>query len=404
MNDARLPDAPWLHDDALKVVVAALEAPRIVGGAVRDALLGQRVSDIDLATPLRPDEVTRRLEHAGLKAIPTGIDHGTITAVSKGRTFEITTLRRDVSTDGRRATVAFSDNWREDAARRDFTINALYADPKSGEIFDYFGGLADLEQRNVRFIGDADARIAEDHLRILRFFRFHARFGQSSPDATALAACAQAASSLKSLSRERIADELLKLLSLPNPQGSCELMQSHGIFAAFMPEVSDSAMSRLKQLLVRETAAGLAPSATRRLLALLPANPATVDQVAARLKLSNRMRAGLAGRLACSSPPRSDARALGYRHGVPEAIDQFLLFGTDDDWQQAVAALSGWEPPIFPIKGGELVARGLSAGPQVAQTLQAVERAWVAEGFPDAFRAAAIADQMVAEKLSDKNE
>ena len=283
MTIALLSNAPWMHWSALRAVVTALTdgdvAPRIVGGAVRDTLLGLDVSDIDLATPLLPNDVIRRLEHAGIKAIPTGIDHGTITAVSQGRTFEITTLRRDVSTDGRRATVAFSDDWQEDAARRDFTINALYADPASGEIYDYFGGLADLEKRQVRFIGDADSRIAEDHLRILRFFRFHARFGQSPPDPDALAACAKAASSLKSLSRERIADEVMKLLALPSPLESAQLMQDLGIFAAFMPEVNEGALASLKRLLHRETQSGQAPSAMRRLLSLLPTELASVDTV-----------------------------------------------------------------------------------------------------------------------------
>ena len=185
---------------------------RYVGGAVRDELLRLPVSDIDLATRIPPDEVIRRLEEAKIKAVPTGIEHGTVTAVSDGHPFEITTLRRDVSTDGRRATVAFTDDWEEDAARRDFTINALSADPLTGELFDYFGGLADLERRHIRFIGDPLQRIAEDHLRILRFFRFHARFDAGEPDVAALEACTARANDLMALSRERIADELLKLL------------------------------------------------------------------------------------------------------------------------------------------------------------------------------------------------
>lgn len=184
---------------------------RYVGGAVRDDLLGLPVNDVDFATRLRPDQVVERLHAAGLKAVPTGFEHGTVTAVSDGHPYEITTLRRDVETFGRHATVAFTDDWKEDAARRDFTINALMADPVTGEIFDYFDGLADLEQRHVRFIGDPFERIAEDHLRILRFFRFHARFGRGEPDQPAIQACAARARDLMALSRERIADELLKL-------------------------------------------------------------------------------------------------------------------------------------------------------------------------------------------------
>ncbi len=241
MSMASLPDVPWRHSDGLQAVLAALsdrdQHPRVVGGAVRDSLFGLPVADVDLATPLLPDVVIRRLESAGIKAVPTGLDHGTITAVAHGQNFEITTLRRDVATDGRRAVVAFSTDWREDAARRDFTINALYADPVSGEIFDYFGGLDDLKAGIVRFIGDADTRIAEDHLRILRFFRFHARFGKGVADSVAIAACAKAAKSLMALSRERILDELSKLLALPDPLASVSLMIEHGIFAAFLPEL-----------------------------------------------------------------------------------------------------------------------------------------------------------------------
>jgi poly(A) polymerase len=403
-----LPDSDWLHHTGLARVVAALETggqpPLIVGGAVRDALLGVEVADVDLATPLLPDEVIARLEANRIKAVPTGIDHGTITAVADGRTFEITTLRRDVSTDGRRATVAFSNDWHEDAARRDFTINALYADPLSGEIFDYFGGLEDLQNRKVRFIGDARLRIAEDHLRILRFFRFHARFGTGEPDASALMACEAAANSLMALSRERIADELMKLLALTDPSNSVSLMLKHGIFAAFLPEISGNGLAKLRRLLGREQMAGAAIITGRRLNALLPFDPAVVDLVAARLKLSNRIRGELTARLADTSPRSSQARALAYRHGAAIAADLFLLHGSDDDWQAGIAALSGWTPPTFPIKGGDLVARGLGAGPLVAKTLQAAERQWITEGFPDAARASAIADQCVAETLSDRKE
>jgi poly(A) polymerase len=209
--ELKLDAAKWRRIRGMARLLAALGAKegltRYVGGAVRDGLLGLPVNDVDLATRLKPDEVIRRLEKARIKAVPTGIDHGTITAVSDGHPFEITTLRTDVSTDGRRATVAFTDDWKADAARRDFTINALSADPESGEIFDYFGGLDDLGQRHVRFIGDPLQRIAEDYLRILRFFRFHARFGLGEPDPEAIDACAQCANALMSLSRERIADE-----------------------------------------------------------------------------------------------------------------------------------------------------------------------------------------------------
>src|SRR5688572_9867228 len=214
----KLPEAPWRRRRGLPRLLRALGAAkgetRFVGGCVRDTLLDVEVNDIDLATRILPDRVMAKLQAAGIKAVPTGLAHGTVTAVANGRAVEVTTLRRDVATDGRRATIAYTENWQEDAARRDFTINALSADPASGEIFDYFGGIPDLKARRVRFIGDPLTRIAEDHLRILRFFRFHALFGAGEPDAAGLAACATRANDLMALSRERISDELLKLLGL----------------------------------------------------------------------------------------------------------------------------------------------------------------------------------------------
>ena len=408
MSDALLTDAAWFHSPELKAVVAALssgaEKPRIVGGAVRDGLLGLPVADVDLATTLTPDRVIGALDAARIKAVPTGIDHGTITAVSGGKTFEITTLRRDVSTDGRRATVAFSTDWQEDAARRDFTINALYADPESGEVFDYFGGLDDLKAGKIRFIGDATARIAEDHLRILRYFRFYARFGKTAPDADAIGACEAAAKSLMALSRERIADELIKLLALPDPSASVILMVNHKIFAAFLPEIAPAAVERLEKLLAREKEVSSEPKAERRLSALLRDDRTVVEQVAARLKLSNKTRIELAERVTDLNPDGLSARPLAYRLGVAMATDIFLLHGTETDWRNGVEALRNWSPPVYPIKGGEIVSRGLTAGPLVAKTLKAAEQQWIAEDFPDAARANAIADQFVAEMLSAKNE
>ena len=243
--ELKLDAAKWRKKRGMTRLLAALGADegltRYVGGAVRDDLLGLPVNDVDLATRIEPDEVIRRLEKARIKAVPTGIDHGTITAVSDGHPFEITTLRRDVSTDGRRATVAFTDDWKEDAARRDFTINALSADPMTGEIFDYFGGLDDLEQRHVRFIGDPLQRIAEDHLRILRFFRFHARFGRASRTPRRSMPAPQRANDLMALSRERIADELLKLLGLPDPSSTVGSCSSADILKPVLPEIAPRA-------------------------------------------------------------------------------------------------------------------------------------------------------------------
>jgi poly(A) polymerase len=412
MTITRLPDAPWRQSPGLRAIITALsdtdQQPRIVGGAVRDSLLGLDVADIDLATPLTPAQVINRLEAAGIKAIPTGIDHGTITAFTQigahGQAVEVTTLRRDVSTDGRRATVAFSTDWRQDAARRDFTINALYADYNSGEIFDYFNGLSDLQAGKVRFIGDAATRIAEDYLRILRFFRFHARFNSGVPDPAATAACAAAAKSLMALSRERIADELMKLLSLNDPSASVDLMVKHRIFAAFIPEITADCSGRLSKLIQREQAAGIVPLAARRLNALLPSDSAIVDVVAARLKLSNKTRADLSLRCWQTTPSSKSAKAIAYTFGKDICRDIFLLHGAQLDWQDGISQLHDWEIPVFPIKGGDLIKRGLTAGPLVAKTLQATEKTWVETGFPSTADTFAIADQLIAAALSDKNE
>jgi len=361
----------------MKRLLAALDAAagetRYVGGCVRDTLLGLPVSDVDLATRLTPEDVLERLGKARIKAVPTGLAHGTITAVVGGAPVEVTTLRRDVATDGRRATIAYTGDWREDAARRDFTINALLADPGSGEVFDYFGGQEDLEARRVRFIGEPLSRIAEDHLRILRFFRFHARFGAGAPDGAALEACAARANDLMALSRERVADELLKLLGLPDPAPTVKLMIARGIFKPVLPEI-DSA-DRLAALVAAEAAAGIAPDPIRRLAALLPADADVAASVAARLRLSKRA----AKRLVSAADPTRDApEPLAYRIGNEEAVDRFLLAGeTSID----LKALQAWQRPRLAVSGGDLIAMGLEAGPVVAATLQAIEREWAASGF-----------------------
>lgn len=374
-----LPDAPWRHRQGMDRLLVALDAKagmtRFVGGCVRDALLALEQSDVDLATRLTPQDVVARLEAAHIKAVPTGIAHGTITAIASGMPVEVTTLRRDVSTDGRRATVAFTDDWREDAARRDFTINALSADPLSGEVFDYFDGLADIAARRVRFIGDPLQRIAEDHLRILRFFRFHARFGAGAPDAAGLDACAARANDLMALSRERIADEILKLLGLPDPVATVRLMIERGIFRPVLPEI-DSA-DRLAALVAAEQAAGIDPAAIRRLAALLPTDPERATEVAARLRLSNRLAKRLAS--AAETDIGLPEQALAYRIGTAEAIDRILLHGRPGP---ELKALEGWQRPRLPVGGGDLIAMGLEAGPVVAKTMQAIEEEWMRAGFP----------------------
>jgi len=394
----KLPETDWRIWPGMDKLLAALEAAsgatRFVGGCVRDSLLGIEVSDVDLATRLQPEAVMARLGKARIKAVPTGIAHGTVTAVIHGRPIEVTTLRRDVSTDGRHAIVAFTDDWRQDAARRDFTINALSAEPEGGAIHDYFGGLADIEAHRVRFIGDPLQRIAEDHLRILRFFRFHARFGAGGPDPAGTEACATRANDLMALSRERIADELLKLLALPDPAPTVALMIARGILKPVLPEIVSA--DRLIHLVSREVAAQTAPHPIRRLAALLPRNADSATAIAARLRLSKAHRARLLGALG-DGP--IEPREAAYRLGAPVAIDQILL---GDGHVEAARDLAAWTPPRLPIKGGAIVARGIGEGPEVARLMQEVEARWIAEGFPNKARVDEIADTVVAQALRSR--
>ncbi|MEO7601988.1 MAG: CCA tRNA nucleotidyltransferase [Sphingomicrobium sp.] len=376
----RLDAERWRSRQGMGRMLDALDAgeglTRYVGGAIRDDLLGIEVNDVDLATRIPPDAVMERLRTAKIKAVPTGIDHGTITAVSGGHPYEVTTLRRDVTTDGRRATVAFTDDWKEDAARRDFTINALSADPVSGEIFDYFGGLDDIERRRVRFIGDPLQRIAEDHLRILRFFRFHARFGAGEPEEQAVAACAARANDLMALSRERIADELLKLLGLPDPAPTVKIMLARGILAPVLPEIVAGANERLAALIAAEHKASIPPDPIRRLAALLPRDPDVATDIAGRLRLSNKAKKRLVS--AATDGLDLSPRVLGYRLGVEHAIDRLLLAEETDN----ARAIAGWTPPRLPLGGGALIARGVAKGPGVAHMLRRIEDRWVAADFP----------------------
>ncbi len=388
---AKLPKAEWTQREDLAQLVSVLGAEQVrwVGGAARDTLLGAEVHDVDAATTLLPETVMAKLEEAGIKAIPTGIDHGTVTAVLQDSNVEITTLRKDVATDGRRATVAFASEWQEDAARRDFTINALFVHPETLEISDYFGGLTDLEARRVRFIGDARERIREDHLRILRYYRFQARFG-AALDEEAEEACAELASTLKGLSRERVAMELLAILSLRNPFPTIARMFDRGVLPIVLPETGQGEIDRSRSLIETEATHGEAPSAIRRLAALLPQERRVAEQVAARLRLSTANRktlARLAEGLRKSVESDADKRALVYREGTQTAVDLLLLAGAD------AGVIQNWEAPEFPLKGGEIVARGIAAGPEVARILQAVEKQWIAEGFPDAEKVAQLLDK-----------
>jgi len=399
MTTTSLPDAAWRHrpgfDELCRLLDVEGDSVRLVGGVVRDGLLAIPVSDIDLATIFPPEEVMRRVEAGGMKAVPTGIAHGTITAVLPDHhPVEITTLRRDVSTDGRRATIAYTDDWREDAARRDFTMNALYASPLTGEVHDYFGGLEDLAARQVRFIGDPRARIAEDHLRILRYFRFLARFGALPPDTASYAACVDQANSLMALSRERIADEVMKLLALPDPCAVLDLMIEGGIFLPVLPEISRAGLERLERLMARESAAGLPPSPQLRLAALLPPDAEAAEKVAARLKMSNKARKRITAALT-PPPAHGDARELAFRIGRDGAIDHLLLDA--DTPVEEVAGLRDWQVPDFPVGGKDLLALGVRPGPAVARLLNAIREKWIAAGFPPRAAAQALAAQCVAE-------
>ncbi len=360
---------------------------RFVGGAVRNALLGEKVSDVDIATPLNPDAVMARLRKAGLGAVPTGIDHGTVTAIANGKPYEVTTLRRDVATDGRRAIVAFTTDWKEDAARRDFTMNALYAD-EAGAIFDYFGGLADLAARRVRFVGDASTRIKEDYLRILRLFRFHAWYGSGDIDADALAAASAEKAGLKTLSGERVQKELLRLLEAKDPVPVLRTMEAAGILREILPD--DVRLDRLQYLAGIGEADGVL-----RLAAMLSDN-FDANEVAGALRLSNFDRERLAdaavrdARIDAGLSPEG-ARRLLYRLGKNRFRDSVLLnwatsgAGSNDARLRVLLALAdGWRKPEFPLSGKDAMAAGIEEGPKIGVLLRDIEQYWIDSDFtPD---------------------
>ncbi len=391
-----LPEPAWTRTPRGAALLTALDAAagttRLVGGAVRDTLLGLAGADIDLATRLAPDDVMRRLAAAGLKVVPTGLAHGTVTAIAGEITAEVTTLRRDVTTDGRRATVAFTDDWREDASRRDFTINALYATLPGGEISDFFGGIDDLRARRVRFIGAPLQRIAEDHLRILRFFRFSARFAEVV-DAEGLSACTARANDLMALSRERIAGEMRGLLAVADPLAIVTLMLDHGILKPVLPEITPARLPVLARTIAAEAATCVAPDWRRRLAALLPPDAAIGETVARRLRLSNADRARVA--LAVIPHDASPLYPAAWKLGADAVADRLLIAG---DRGPDAAAVLGWARPRLPASGRDLLARGLLPGPQVAARLAVFERAWVAAGFPqDEAAVTALLDRAAAD-------
>jgi poly(A) polymerase len=381
----RIAQLPWMMEAATRAVLAALGpgAARFAGGAVRDAILGRAVSDIDIATVHPPDEVMRRLAAAGITVVPTGLAHGTVTAVVAPRHFEITTLRRDVETFGRRARVAFTADWAEDAARRDFTMNALYLDAEGG-VWDFVGGLADLRAGHVRFVGDARQRIREDVLRLLRFYRFHAHYGTGAADAEARAAARELKPLLPTLSAERVAAELKKLLAASNPMPTLALMDDDGVLGTVLPEARG--LGRLAGLVALEPA----PDPVRRLGALVATDRGAAEAVARRLKLKTAERE----RLVAMAAPRAQVvlvageaaqrRAL-YRLGAALYVDLVLLRAAergDAAGAQALLALAAsWRPPRFPLKGSDLTARGMAPGPAVGRLLAALEAWWEAGDF-----------------------
>ena len=380
-------DAPTQR--LLIALAASGVTARFVGGCVRNAVLGRAIDDIDLAVDKPPQTISRALEAAGIKAIPTGLSHGTVTAIANGRAFELTTLRRDVETDGRRATVAFTDDWLEDASRRDFTFNALYADT-DGTLYDPFDGRADLLAGKVRFIGEAGRRIAEDHLRVLRFFRFQAWYGRGAVDPVGFDACRRNAGALRSLSGERVAKELLRLLAAPAPADSLEVMVEAGALDHWLPEYSDT--KSLRALVVREDK----PDALRRLAAILPATT-NATAIGKRLKLSTQQALRLEVMLArepivdVAGGPRA-WRAQIYRLGNGLYIDRLLLaVDAPSDWRAALALARRWTPPELPVSGGDALKLGLKPGPKVGALIEAVERWWIAGDF-SADRVACLAE------------
>ena len=390
---ARLAPPAWMDDGPSRRLFAALEAAgitaRFVGGCVRNALLGRAIDDIDLAVDKPPETVIAALEAAGIKAIPTGVKHGTVTALAEGRTFELTTLRRDVETDGRRAVVAFTDDWLEDASRRDFTFNALYADP-DGTLYDPFDGRADLAAGRVRFIGDADRRIAEDRLRVLRFFRFHAWYGRPPIDGPGFDACRRNAGTLGALSGERAAKELLRLLEAPAPADALEAMVEAGALDHWLPEYAGTA--RLRALSAREPA----PDRLRRLAAILPVE-ADATAIGKRLRLSTQDSLRLGVMLAREPVLDLSGGARAWRAGIYRLgnklyVDRLLLaVDMPGDWRRALALAERWMPPELPVSGGDLLKMGLVPGPRVGALISAVEDWWVAGDF-QADRATCLAE------------
>jgi poly(A) polymerase len=388
--------ADWMTAAPTRAVITALEAQggpgcaRFVGGAVRNSLMGLAVDDVDIATTLTPDQVTQALKAAGLRAVPTGIEHGTVTAISGRKPFEITTLRRDVATDGRHAEVAFTDDWAADAQRRDFRFNALYADP-AGQVFDPTGlGVEDARSGRVVFVGDPATRLEEDYLRVLRFFRFHAWYGRGEADAAALSACAEAHGKLGELSAERVQKELLKLLAAPDPRQALRLMEQAGVLAAVTPLATS--LDRTDRLIEIDLQQGFPADPDLRLASLWPADPNAVRNAAKDLRLSNATRDRLM-RAASSEPalaadmsPKAARQAM-WRVGVDAFADHIRLTwaeagGAPEAWLGLLDQAKTWVRPDLPVRGEDALAAGVSAGPAMGKVLAAFESWWIDHDFP----------------------
>lgn len=392
--------ADWLNGPDLQKLLTILSADgeqaRVAGGAVRNALLGEPVADIDIATTALPEETMRRAQAAGFKAIPTGIEHGTVTVVAHGKGYEVTTLRADIESDGRRAKVSFGRDWQADAERRDFTINALYAEA-DGTVVDVVGGVADLEARRLRFIGDAETRIREDYLRILRFFRFFAWFGVGRPDAEGLKACARLKEGLERLSAERVWSELKKLLSAPDPSRALLWMRQASVLTSILPESEKWGIDAIHGLVGAEAALGWSPDAMLRLEAIVPPDPARMKALGERLKLSTDetqrlQRWAMTPAVEAKSTETALAKILylGDWQGVLDRL-RLSLAGARTRAAESDAAMMGaggysrlltyaaaWQKPVFPVKAADI---DIGAGPKLGKALKALEKEWVESGF-----------------------
>lgn len=394
MAPVQLGDAAWLKHGEVARLLEVLdrdgEEARVVGGAVRNTLLRMPVAEIDVATTALPDEVVRRVEAAGWKAVPTGVEHGTVTVIIRSQPFEVTTLREDVETFGRKAKVRFGRDWRADAERRDFTINALSASA-GGEVFDYVGGLADIAARCVRFIGDPQQRIAEDYLRILRFFRFHAYFAEGAPDPAGLHACIRARAGLDTLSRERVRMELVKLFIAPRAAPTLTVMSESGLLGPVLGGVPY--LASFTKIAEIETALSIEADAVRRLGALEVMVSEDAERLSQRLRLSNAESERLFAleswwRISPSADEQA-VHALLYRLGPQSFADRVLLAwsragaaATDGAWRDLATLPQRWTAPVFPLKSADFLRRGVAKGPALGAAMRVAKEAWIAADFP----------------------